>query len=41
MSSLFYLTTCQMAGSNVGKMHVILDMEGHVFHSSGHLSNYL
>ena len=30
MSSVFYLTTCHMAGSHVGKMHVILDMEGHV-----------
>ena len=34
--SLFYLTTCHMAGSHVGKLHVILDMEGHVFHSSSH-----
>ena len=29
MSSLFYLTTCHVAGSHVGKMQVILNMEGH------------
>ena len=30
-----------MAGSLVGKMYIILNMEGHVFHSTGHLSNYV
>ena len=28
---LFYLTTCHMADSHVGKLHVMLNMEGHVF----------
>ena len=33
-----YLTTCHMAGSHVGKKHVTLSMEGHVFHPRGYLS---